>query len=619
MSEAYPESASAAFGVKMRASAHGVHVSGAERIVGEKDVERTLVALARRAMTHERGAVDFVNFKVERASDVLRIASLKVSTFEASTPDEGWAEIERVLAAAGIARAAELRSLFKSTHAMRGAMVLDAATLERLEPDRERGVRVSAIDSDPSPSAAVKCHYIEAVALATKVLAAPGMVAEICVSDDPGYTTGYVSTRETGYRRITCLKHKGDANGGRIFLYAGDRAALGETLDFLQRRSVVVHGIPGIECEMCDTREAGLERELAARREAGLERVVAVRESSLVSFASNDYLALAEDPRVKAAAAQAALEFGAGAGASRLITGTLPPHVELEHRIAAFKHAADAIVFSTGYMANLGAITAIAKKGDVVFSDELNHASIIDACRLSGAEVIVYPHLDMDALSRRLGACGGFRRRLVVSDGVFSMDGDVLDLARFVEVCRRHDAFSMVDEAHATGVLGATGRGLGELCGGVAPDIMMGTLSKALGSQGGYIAASRTIVEYLRQTSRPFIFNTAPNPAAMAAASKALEIIETEPERVARLQRNIALMCEALGVESRSAIIPVVIGDEREALRVSDELRRRGFLVPAIRYPTVARGSARLRIAISATHTPDDILALAQKVEKLKG
>lgn len=612
------------FIVKMRASANGKHISGAERIVDSKDVERTLVALSRRAFSHERGKVDFVNLKVTRpAEPVKHLVSLKTSMAEVSSPEEGWDEVERVLSGAGVKRVKEIRELFKYTYPMRGAMVLDAATLERLEPDRERGVRVSNIDSFPSPSPAAKCHYAEALALATKVLAAPGIIAEICVSDDPEYVTGYVSTQSGGYRRISCLKTKGAPEGGRIFLFSGDRSRLGEIFDFLQNAPVIVtdipeaarktplHGAPPLESQLSD--------ELAKRRDAGLERVISIRDDTLASFASNDYLGLADDPRVKQAAADAALAYGAGAGASRLVTGTLEPHIELERHIASFKHSEDAIAFSTGYMANLGAITAIAKKGDIVFSDELNHASIIDACKLSGAEIAIYKHLDMDDLARRLSTCAGFRRRLAVSDGVFSMDGDLLDLERFTSICRRYNAFSMVDEAHSTGVIGETGHGLEELYPGYAPDIMMGTLSKALGSQGGYVAASHTIVEYLRQTSRAFIFNTAPNPAAMAAASKALEIIETEPERVNRLHRNIALLNESLGTANISAIFPILIGDEKEAVRLSNELKTHGYLVPAIRYPTVKRGAARLRIAVSAVHSPDDISGLANILGQLKG
>ena len=600
------------YGVKMRASLGGAHVSGAERIVTAKRIAPTLSALARRALAHERGVPDSINLKVEAQPDVLRIKALPVTTTVVADAEEGWAKVGEILSAAGFARTREICGLFRETYPMRGAMLLDADTLERLEPDRERGVRATNMDSEPSPPADRKNHFAEALALASKVLAAPGIVGEVCVSDDPTYVTGYVATK-AGYHRITVLKKSGDPSGGRIFLYRGPRDAVGETIRFLERQAVVV------ECPQTPrtSREESLAADLAAIDAAGLRRRMRVGSEGLVSFADNDYLGLANDPRVREAAAKAAMEYGAGSGASRLVTGTLPPHIELERHLASFKGADDAIVYSTGYMANFGAISALVGRGDVVFSDALNHASIIDGCRLSGAEVVVYPHLDMDALDGMLAGARGARRMLVVSDGVFSMDGDILDLPRFLEVCKRHDAFSMVDEAHALGVVGQTGRGLSEHFGCAHPDVMMGTLSKALGSSGGYVAGSATLVEYLRQKSRPFIFNTAPTPASVAAADAALSQLEGEPGLVESLQANVRAFAAATrGLPSvrggETAIFPVIVGDERRAVALSEALERRGFLVPAIRYPTVARGEARLRVAISARHTTAQLSSLAE-------
>ncbi len=314
----------------------------------------------------------------------------------------------------------------------------------------------------------------------------------------------------------------------------------------------------------------------------------------LVVFASNDYLDLARDPRVVKAAADAANEFGAGSGGARLTTGTQPPHVRLENALAKFKGAEAALLYGTGYMANVGAISALVGKGDVVLSDELN----------------------MEDLDRKLGACREHRRRLAVSDGVFSMDGDILDLPRFLEVTRRHDAFSMVDEAHATGVVGRTGRGLVEHFGCDLPDVLMGTLSKALGSEGGFVCGSKLLVEYLRNMSRPFIFSTAPGAPAMAAALAALEVLVAEPERVAKLRENVALFVAELArrgisVRGETAIVPIVVGDEKKALAASAALEELGFLVPAIRYPTVARGAARLRVALMSAHTPEQLRSAA--------
>ncbi len=603
------------FCVKMRASVGGRHISGAERIV-----EGGRVCDVARAMVERvKAPYDFMNIKVEAAWEVLRLPALPVSTHEVSTPEEGWSVAERILRDAGFARTSEILSLFAETYPMRGAMLLDADSLERLEPDRERGVRATCMDSEPSPPVAAKNHFAEALTLATKVQAAPGIVAEICVSDDADYVTGYVATH-AGYHRITVLKRKGSPLGGRIFLYRGRREDVAETIRYLEKTPVVVFG-GAASAPRQSSRFAGLVRDLDDIERAGLKREIRVFGADCVEtpFASNDYLALACDDRVAAAAADAAKRFGAGAGASRMVTGTIPPHVHLERHIAAFKHCEDALLFPTGYMANLGAISALVRRGDVVLSDELNHASIIDGCRLSGAQIVIYRHLDMDDLERHLKGCGFFRRRLVVSDGVFSMDGDVLDLPRFVDICQRHDAFSYVDEAHSIGVMGATGRGLAEHFGGCdAPDFSMGTLSKALGSQGGYVAGSRTAVEFLRQKARTFIFSTAPNPASAAAADAALTILESEPQRVARLRENVRLFCETAGVPvSPSAIVPIVIGDERKALEAAAALEAAGFVIPAIRYPTVALGMARLRVAIGAGHTREQIVSAAKAARSL--
>ena len=599
------------YGVKMRAARDGSHLSGAERIVPPGRIAGTLSGLVRRALMHERGVPDYINLKVEELGDVMRLNALPVFTENVADETEGWERAESILSSAGFLRAREICGLFSSAHSMRGAMLIDADTLERLEPDKERGVRATNMDGDPSPPPDRKNHFAEALTLATKVQAAPGIVGEVCVSDDPGYVTGYVATR-SGYHRITVLKKSGDPHGGRIFLYRGPRSQVPETIKFLESRPVVVTHPAASRPDRMES----LDAELSALDSAGLRRTIRIGSGSLVSFADNDYLGLASDPRVKEAAASAAIDFGAGAGASRLVTGTLPPHLALERHVAKFKGEEDAVVFSTGYMANLGAIAAIAGKGDVIFSDALNHASIIDGCRLSGAETIVYPHLDMDALDALLDEVRSARRTLVVSDGVFSMDGDILDLPRFVDICRRHDAFSMVDEAHSTGVVGATGRGLAELFGCGHPDVMMGTLSKALGSSGGYVAGSARVVEFLRQKARTFIFSTAPSPSAMAAADAALSIVESDSRLVEKLHGNIRTFAAAFRGEmaarnGETAIFPVVVGDERKAVEASKALERRGFLVPAIRYPTVALGAARLRVSLSARHSREEVAALA--------
>lgn len=609
------------YSVKMRAARAGEHTSGAEKIVPSSAVPKTAAALVERALTHSKGVPDFVNLKVEDPGEILRIPALPVTTNNTRTAEEGRARAAELLASAGISRIDDVMARFSEAHALRGAMLLDADTLERLDPNRERGVRATYMDDADSlakGSASGKNHYAEAIVLATKVQHAPGIVGEICVSDDPDYVTGYVATREIGYQRITTIKERGDPNGGRIFLYRGPRDMAAETIRFLERQSVVVTDVPVLATPLPERRLDGLKDELERIAAAGLSRVCRTLDSQTgpaavldgrpcTVLSSNDYLDLARDPRVVAAAAGAAEAWGAGSGGSRLTTGTQPPHVALERHLARFKGTEAALVYATGYMANVGAITALVGKGDAILSDELNHASIIDGCRLSGADVFVYRHNDMRDFARKLAACREHRRRLAVSDGVFSMDGDVLPLPEFLDVCRRHDAFSMVDETHATGVVGRTGRGLCEHFGCGRPDLLMGTLSKALGSSGGFVCASQLLVDFLRNRSRPFIFSTSPGAPALAAADAALSVLEEEPGRVERLRENVGHFRKRLvdcGMATRtdSAIVPIPVGDEKTAVAAARMLEERGFLIPAIRYPTVARGAARLRVAIMSAH-----------------
>jgi 8-amino-7-oxononanoate synthase len=327
-------------------------------------------------------------------------------------------------------------------------------------------------------------------------------------------------------------------------------------------------------------------------------------------LASNNYLGLANDPAVVAGARAALDEYGAGAGASRLVTGSLDLHRRLEERIAALKRCEDALVFPTGFQANLGTIPALVGRGDVVFSDELNHASLIDGCRLSGAEVVRYAHADADALEAAVAArAGAPGRRLVVTDTVFSMDGDLAPLPDIVAVAERHGCMVMVDEAHATGVLGPTGAGALEHFGleGRVP-VVMGTLSKALGAQGGYVAGDRDLCDYLRTRDRGFVFTTALAPAAAGAAMAALDVVRDEPGRRARLHALVQRLVEgarALGytvLPTDSAVVGVLIGEAADALAVGAALREARVWAPAIRPPSVPVGTARMRLTVMATH-----------------
>ncbi len=335
---------------------------------------------------------------------------------------------------------------------------------------------------------------------------------------------------------------------------------------------------------------------------------------SVLIFGSNDYLGLAREPRVVDAARKAAAEWGSGATGSRLTTGCFGLHADLEQEIAALKGTEDALLFGSGYLAAVGTIPALAGKGDLILSDALNHACLIDGCRLSRAEVRVYRHGDAAHARELLADGASFRRRLLVTDGVFSMDGDLAPLEALQEFCEETDTWLMVDDAHGTGVLGATGAGTAEHLGlsGQVP-IQMGTLSKALGAEGGFIAGSRVLIDYLRNRARSFIFSTAPVPATVAAARAALRFVREEPERHTRLREISQRMRQSLrelGFQVPSGdtpIVPVIVGEASRALRLAEGLEERGVWVPAIRPPTVPEGTARLRVSLNASHTDADL------------
>jgi 8-amino-7-oxononanoate synthase len=353
----------------------------------------------------------------------------------------------------------------------------------------------------------------------------------------------------------------------------------------------------------------------------------------LINFSSNDYLGLANDPRLRQAATAAIDEFGVGAGASRLISGTLSPHLRLEQALAKWKGTEAALCFSSGYAAALGTIPALIGKDDVVVLDKLCHASLIDGAKLSGAVLRVFPHNHVGKLESHLEWAQREhpgKRTLIITESVFSMDGDRALLREVVGLKKRFGALLMLDEAHAVGVIGANGRGLAaEENVSEQVDIQMGTLSKALGASGGYICGSRALVEWLINRARSFIYSTAPPPAITAAALAAVDFLSSAEgeERRLLLFERIRLMHELLppagskgeDVPGRSAIFPWIVGDERAALDLAAALQREGFLVPAIRYPTVAKGAARLRITVTAAHQEDQIRALCDAIKRLIG
>ena len=335
---------------------------------------------------------------------------------------------------------------------------------------------------------------------------------------------------------------------------------------------------------------------------------------------SNNYLGLADHPRVREAAAEAAMRWGVGAAASRLVSGTMTIHRRLEERVAAFKGRETALLFGSGYLANTGVVAALARPGDVVFSDALNHASIIDGCRLSRAETFVYHHCDVEHLAWGLAQAEG-RGSLIVTDGVFSMDGDVAPLEQIVALAERHQVRVMVDEAHSTGVLGPGGRGaLAEAGLEDQVDVIVGTLGKSLGSYGAFVACDRTMAKYLVNAARTFIFSTALPPPATAGALAALEILEEEPRRVEKLATNATALRAELEREgfdlrgSRSQIIPLVVGDADLAVRICESALARGVFAQAIRPPTVPPGTSRLRLAVMASHRADELAAAARTI-----
>jgi 8-amino-7-oxononanoate synthase len=368
-----------------------------------------------------------------------------------------------------------------------------------------------------------------------------------------------------------------------------------------------------------ELRDAGLYRRMRMVSGPQGPRVLLDGKEVLL-LCSNNYLGLADHPRVRTAAAQAAMRYGAGSGASRLVSGNMTLHRRLEERLADFKEAERCVLFGSGYLANMGVIQALAREGDVVFSDALNHASIIDGCRLARAETFVYRHLDTEHLEWGLREAGG-RGSLIITDGVFSMDGDLAPLATIVELARRYDTRVMVDEAHATGVLGPGGRGSVAAAGLQGEvDVIVGTLGKALGSYGAYVCCDAAMKRYLVNTARTLIFSTGPAPPVAAAALAALEILVEQPRRVERLARNASTLRSALATEGfdvpegMTPIVPLVVGDAATAMALSERALGAGVFAQAIRPPTVPDGTSRLRLAAMATHNTTELHWAARKL-----
>jgi glycine C-acetyltransferase len=368
-----------------------------------------------------------------------------------------------------------------------------------------------------------------------------------------------------------------------------------------------------------------LSDELESLKEQGLYRHLRVLDGeqgahatfdhkSVVNLSSNNYLGLTTHPKLREAALDAVRRFGAGSGSVRTIAGTMDLHMDLERRLAAFKQVESVVVFQSGFAANAGTVAAVLTKDDVVVSDELNHASIIDGCRLSRAAIKVFPHKNVDAARAIMKELPAGQRKLLITDGVFSMDGDLGSLPELCGVAEEFGAIMMVDDAHASGVFGRQGRGTVDhfSCHGRV-DIQVGTLSKAIGVLGGYVAGTRDFIEFLYHRARPFLFSTSHPPAVAAACIAALDVLENEPQWMERLWENTRFFksgLQALGFNtglSDSPITPVIVGEAPQAMAMSDKLFQAGVFAQGIGFPTVARGKARLRTIVTATHTRQDL------------
>lgn len=367
-------------------------------------------------------------------------------------------------------------------------------------------------------------------------------------------------------------------------------------------------------------RKSGLYRELNYIETAQSPKVK-IEGKDFILLGSNNYLGLCDDYRLKKAAIDAIHKYGVGSGGSRLTTGSYDIHKELENKIASFKGTEASLIFNTGYMANVGIISAICDRSWVIFCDKLNHASIIDGCRLSGAKLIRYKHCDMNDLLHKVNKYKK-SNSLIVTDGVFSMDGDIAPLPHIVKIAKENDIMTMVDDAHATGILGKNGSGTASYFNlNNQIDIMMGTLSKSIASEGGYAAGNKDLINYLRNSARSFIYSTALSPATIAVSIKSLEIIDTDEERRANLLKISNWFqneLEAAGfnvIKTKTPIIPIIVGPADKAVEFSKNLLKECIYIPAIRPPSVPEGTSRLRVSLMATHTAQDLEEALAKIK----
>lgn len=677
------------YSIRMRAAQGGPHengghhISGAERIVAKNELANTANELIARALHHSKGEADFIRITVDAipSETIHYIPCLHIDGTRSTTPAETHETAIRLLGTHGISEKAvrtALQALLSRNTTMRGAMIINCETGERLDTLGDRGVRVSHMGfADPyevtnrlAAAGFTGDHINEALVLASKVLAAPGVVGELCISDDPDYVTGYVSYGAT-YHRLNPIKEAGNPFGGRLFFVkpGTDLIALRH---YLEKETLLVDSPTVTPTKATPSSHTALQQELqqdlddltahAVHRTVTTytpingARAIANGRTYLM-MTTNNYLGLAQSQALRDAATKAVKTYGTGSGGSRLLSGSFPLFQELEQALAQLKHTEAALVFNTGYMTNVGVISALVGAGDHVISDELNHASIIDGCRLSRAQIHIYKHNDVASLIEVMNTLPPTRRRLIITDGVFSMDGDIAPLPDLLDIAHQYNAWLAVDDAHATGVIG-NGRGTAHHF-GIESDpslIQIGTLSKALGSEGGFVCASRLVIDYLINKARSFIFSTALSPADIGAALAAVQELLNDGTPVKRLQHAIQTMTNALAeagvivpgkteamnsapslVTTTSPIVgtdtvppqvvpkaqnymptpifPIIVGSAERAIAVANAMKEHGIILSAIRPPTVPKGESRLRLTVTADHSEADIRYVAQTLK----
>lgn len=630
--------------VRMRAAGtlddEPYHVSGAESLVAPGMIEQTVAGLTQRALApgHTVKArqvrVSLDQLDVEPTV----IPALPTELKECPDPMAARQYFVDVLSRF-VPHPAEALRVLTEGPTMRGAAMVESGTGRRLEADPLRGVRVTKFgdltESAPGASLAHKKHHHEAVLLASKVAAAPGVLAELCISDDPHYTRGYVCV-DGVYTTVTNVKADGDPNGGRIILVDTARADPTTITTWLENHPVLIGPATASGPKAASWHDHLCGR-LNAWRAAGLERRprtfcsaqdpdTVTTDGPALLFSSSDYLGLSTEPKVQQAMINTARRLGNSSGGSRLTTGTSVAHHQAEREIAAWLGYPQAVFMASGYQANIATIQLLADPHVTVISDAENHASLIDGCRLARARTVVVPHADLDAIDTALDRVTT-NRALVLTEGVYSMGGDVTPVGELVEIAHRHGALVVVDDAHGIGTVGPTGRGATEgLSASQRPDVLLGTASKALGVEGGFACVDETLATLMRNCARGYVFSSAPSPAVAAAVAAAVKYLRTDTSRARKLQANVAqarrLLAEAdlippSAAHDRGPIIRIPVGPESRAVAAQGELARRGLMVGAIRYPAVAKGDAILRICLTARHTDEHIRILVTSLREV--